>query len=144
MSTRKKVFDALTLLTALAALAVAVAALATPGPRGPAGQTGAMGETGEIGPRGPKGPRGRAADTSALESRLATLERQLNLVQQVQCTTGLESGTTGLESPSSQPDVPSYAGDLDCSDYYPQTDFPTPAGDPNGLDADGDGIACES
>jgi hypothetical protein len=140
MSTREKAFDALTLLTALAALAVAVAALATPGPRGPAGQTGAvgpLGETGEIGPRGPRGPRGRAADTSALESRIATLERQLNLVQQVQ-------GTTGLESPSSQPDLPSYAGDLDCADYYPETDFPTPAGDPDGLDADGDGIACES
>jgi hypothetical protein len=38
---------------------------------------------------------------------------------------------------------PSSDGDLDCSDI-PETDFPTPPGDPDGLDADGDGIACES
>ena len=33
--------------------------------------------------------------------------------------------------------------DRDCADF-PQTDFPTPPGDPDRLDADGDGIACES
>jgi hypothetical protein len=39
---------------------------------------------------------------------------------------------------------PSYGGgDRDCSDFS-ETDFPTPGGDPDGLDADGDGIACES
>jgi hypothetical protein len=38
---------------------------------------------------------------------------------------------------------PSYGGDLDCSDFA-DTDFPTPPGDPDELDADNDGIACES
>jgi hypothetical protein len=33
--------------------------------------------------------------------------------------------------------------DRDCADFA-ETDFPTPPGDPDGLDADGDGIACES
>jgi hypothetical protein len=33
--------------------------------------------------------------------------------------------------------------DRDCADF-PETDFSTPPGDPDGLDADGDGIACES
>jgi hypothetical protein len=38
---------------------------------------------------------------------------------------------------------PGYGYDLDCSDF-PDSNFPTPPGDPNGLDSDGDGIACES
>lgn len=38
-------------------------------------------------------------------------------------------------------DTPSY--DRDCADFA-ETDFPTPPGDPDGLDADGDGIACDS
>jgi hypothetical protein len=40
--------------------------------------------------------------------------------------------------------TPDYGGgDLDCSDFA-DTDFPTPPGDPDGLDGDGDGVACES
>ena len=35
-------------------------------------------------------------------------------------------------------------GDQDCADYWPRTDFPTPRGDPDDIDADDDGIACES
>jgi hypothetical protein len=50
--------------------------------------------------------------------------------------------------PDSEPDydasAPDYGGgDLDCSEIS-DTDFPTPPGDPDELDADGDGIACES
>jgi len=33
--------------------------------------------------------------------------------------------------------------DRDCADFA-ESDFPTPPGDPDRLDADGDGIACES
>ena len=33
--------------------------------------------------------------------------------------------------------------DIDCGEI-PARDFPTPPGDPDNLDADGDGIACES
>jgi hypothetical protein len=33
--------------------------------------------------------------------------------------------------------------DRDCADFA-ESDFPTPPGDPDGLDGDGDGIACES
>lgn len=36
-----------------------------------------------------------------------------------------------------------YSDVVNCSDTQ-ATDFPTPSGDPNGLDRDGDGIACES
>ena len=32
--------------------------------------------------------------------------------------------------------------DRDCADFA-ESDFPTPPGDPDGLDGDGDGIACE-
>jgi hypothetical protein len=39
--------------------------------------------------------------------------------------------------------APDYSDVVNCSDTT-ATDFPTPPGDPNGLDADGDGIACES
>lgn len=100
---------------------------------------------GEQGLRGPKGPRGKAADTSAMASRIATLERQLELLQQVQASGGFESPSSepDVSSYGADPDVSSYGGDLDCSDY-PTTDFATPHGDPNGLDGDGDGIACES
>jgi hypothetical protein len=35
------------------------------------------------------------------------------------------------------------AGDLDCPDFA-ETDFAPTPGDPHGLDADGDGVACES
>ena len=34
-------------------------------------------------------------------------------------------------------------GDRDCSDFS-RRNFPTPPGDPDGLDRDNDGIACES
>ena len=62
----------------------------------------------------------------------------MDLIQKVQ-------GTEGLESPSTPTEIPTYSGggDLDCADFS-ETDFPTPPGDPNGLDGDGDGIACES
>ena len=123
----------LTFLTAVAALVVAIIALATPGPHGPAGPQGAIGP---VGATGEQGPMGKAADTSAMASRIATLERQLELVEQVQ-------PSEGLASPSYEPDVPSYDGDRDCSDFA-ETDFATPPGDPDGLDGDGDGIACES
>jgi hypothetical protein len=36
-----------------------------------------------------------------------------------------------------------YSDVVNCSDTT-ATDFPTPPGDPNDLDRDGDGIACES
>jgi hypothetical protein len=39
--------------------------------------------------------------------------------------------------------APNYDDVVNCSDTS-ATDFPTPPGDPNGLDADGDGISCES
>jgi hypothetical protein len=133
VSTRTKAIHSLTFLTAVAALVVAIIALATPGPQGPAGPQGVIGP---VGATGEQGPRGQAADTSAMASRIATLERQLELVDQAQ-------QSEGIASPSYEADVPSYEGDLDCSDYA-ETDFATPPGDPNGLDGDGDGIACES
>ena len=40
------------------------------------------------------------------------------------------------------PTVPT-GGDLDCADVA-DTNFPVPADDPNGFDADGDGIGCET
>ncbi len=49
-----------------------------------------------------------------------------------------EVDTGGGEDP-----YDSTAYDRDCADFA-ETDFPTPPGDPDGLDADGDGIACES
>ena len=36
-----------------------------------------------------------------------------------------------------------YSDVVDCMDTTAR-DFATPAGDPNGLDGDGDGVSCES
>lgn len=140
---RAKVLHWITLLAAAAALVVSIIAVSTPGPRGDRGPQGNSGPVGTDGPRGavgPRGPRGRAGDTAALEEQIAALERKVDLVQQVQGTEGLESPDTTLEE-----EVPAYSGggDLDCADFA-ETDFPTPPGDPDGLDGDGDGIACES
>jgi hypothetical protein len=141
MTTREKVLHWITLLAALAALVVAIIAITTPGPQGLPGPRGSRGFTGVEGPVGPQGPRGNAADVSVLRERIASLEQRVDLVETVQ--------TDGLESPS-ETDEPVYDGgyadeygDRDCADFA-ETDFPTPPGDPDGLDGDGDGIACES
>ena len=121
------------------AIVLSIFALTTPGPKGALGaqgEIGPVGVQGEQGPRGPKGPPGPAPNTAALEGRIAALERKIDLVQQGQ-------GTEGLESPDVGASVSGGGGDLNCSDFA-TTDFPTPPGDPNELDGDGDGIACES
>jgi hypothetical protein len=136
----EKVLHSITLVAASAALVVSILALATPGPAGqpgPRGDSGPVGASGAPGAPGPPGPRGRVTGTRVLEDQIATLERKVDLIQKVQ-------GTEGLESPSTPTEVPtSSGGDLDCADFA-ETDFPTPPGDPDGLDGDGDGIACES
>ena len=141
MTRFEKILHSITLVVASTALVVSILALATPGPTGragPQGNPGPVGATGAPGAPGPTGPRGRLADTRVLEEQIATLERKVDLIQQVQ-------GTEGLESPSTPTEAPTYSGggDLDCADFA-ETDFPTPPGDPDGLDGDGDGIACES
>jgi hypothetical protein len=141
MTRSEKVLHSITLVAASAALVVSILALATPGPagrQGPQGNPGRVGAAGAPGTPGPPGPRGKVAGTHVLEEQIATLERKVDLIQKVQ-------GTEGLESPSAPTEVPTYSGggDLDCSDFS-ETDFPTPPGDPDGLDGDGDGIACES
>jgi hypothetical protein len=137
----EKIFHSITLVAASAALVVSILALATPGPTGragPQGNPGEVGATGAPGAPGPPGPRGRLADTRVLEEQIAALERKVDLIQRVQ-------GTQGLESPSTPTEGPTFSGegDLNCADFA-ETDFPTPPGDPDGLDGDGDGIACES
>lgn len=47
------------------------------------------------------------------------------------------------EAETSAAPAEDYSDVVNCSDTA-ATDFPTPPGDPNGLDADGNGIACES
>jgi len=55
-----------------------------------------------------------------------------------------ESNDVGEAQPSRSPEAGADDGDVvNCSDTT-ATDFPTPPGDPNGLDGDNDGIACES
>jgi hypothetical protein len=56
---------------------------------------------------------------------------------------GESGGSDGSEGGDASDPYSSVPYDRDCSDFS-QTDFPTPPGDPDGLDADGDGIACES
>lgn len=47
------------------------------------------------------------------------------------------------EADSGDSDAGGHEDIVNCSDTS-ETDFATPPGDPNGLDRDGDGIACES
>jgi hypothetical protein len=54
------------------------------------------------------------------------------------------AGARSDSEPEYDAAAPNYGGgDVDCGEIA-DTDFPTPPGDPDGLDADGDGIACES
>lgn len=66
----------------------------------------------------------------------------------------LPSGGTGGTTPQptaptqyATPTAPTPSGDLDCADFASQAEaqatFDADPTDPNGLDADGDGIACE-
>jgi len=49
----------------------------------------------------------------------------------------------GGQEDSAPASTSDYSDVVDCTDTT-ATDFPTPPGDRNGLDADGDGVSCES
>ena len=54
---------------------------------------------------------------------------------------GVEFVSASAGSGGSVPAAPSTEGDIDCDKVNGPT--PTPPGDPDGLDGDGDGLACE-
>ena len=54
-----------------------------------------------------------------------------------------DSGGSGCDPNYSGACVPTGQGDVDCGDI-PETDFESIGSDPDRLDADRDGIACES
>jgi hypothetical protein len=95
-----------------------------PGPQGQQGERGARGPKGERGPAGPTGPAGASApaieDSAPADSEFDGMAQLLD---------GSDYLANGVD-------------DLNCADIA-DVNFPTPPVDEDGLDGDGDGIACE-
>ena len=106
------------------------------GPRGEAGPTGAQGEPGERGPRGRRGPQGLAGPTGPA-----------GVAPEAAPAPAPEEDLEGFDGMAQLLDGSDYLAngvdDLNCADIL-DTDFPTPPVDEDRLDADGDGIACET
>jgi hypothetical protein len=97
------------------------------GPPGPRGEQGERGERGPKGERGPAGPRGPAAESApALEDSPPPDSEFDGMAQLIDGSDYLANGVD----------------DLNCADIA-DVNFPTPPVDEDGLDGDGDGIACE-
>jgi Collagen triple helix repeat (20 copies) len=102
-----------------------------PGVQGPPGP---QGEQGERGQRGPKGERGPAGATGPAGGGAPAIEES---------TPAADSGFDGMAQLVDGSDyLANGVDDLNCADIA-DVNFPTPPVDEDGLDGDGDGIACE-
>ncbi len=102
-----------------------------PGVQGPAGP---QGEHGERGRRGPKGELGPAGPTGPAGGGAPAIEES---------TPAADSGFDGMAQLVDGSDyLANGVDDLNCPDIA-DMNFPTPPVDEDGLDDDGDGIACE-
>jgi hypothetical protein len=96
-----------------------------PGPRGEQGERGQRGPKGERGPAGATGPAGAAAP--AIEESPPAADSEFDGMAQL--VDGSDYLANGVD-------------DLNCADIA-DVNFPTPPVDEDGLDSDGDAIACE-
>jgi hypothetical protein len=102
-----------------------------PGVQGPPGP---QGEQGERGQRGPKGERGLAGATGPAGAGAPAIEES---------PPPADSGFDGMAQLVNGSDyLANSVDDLNCADIA-DVNFPTPPADEDGLDNDGDGIACE-
>jgi hypothetical protein len=102
-----------------------------PGVQGPPGP---QGEQGERGQRGPKGARGPAGATGPVGGGAPAIEES---------PPAADSGFDGMAQLVDGSDyLANGVDDLNCADIA-DVNFPTPPVDEDGLDGDGDGIACE-
>ena len=102
-----------------------------PGLQGPPGP---QGEHGERGQRGPKGERGPAGATGPAGGGAPAIEES---------PPATDSGFDGMAQLADGSDyLANSVDDLNCADIA-DVNFPTPPVDEDGLDGDGDGIACE-
>jgi Collagen triple helix repeat (20 copies) len=99
-----------------------------PGPRGVQGERGERGKRGPEGDRGPAGPTGpAAADSASVIEDSPPPDSEFDGMAQL--LDGSDYLANGVD-------------DLNCADIA-DVNFPTPPVDEDGLDGDGDGIACE-
>lgn len=105
------------------------------GAQGDVGPIGPQGEPGERGPRGLRGPQGLAgpAGPAAPEVESAPAPEQGSSDESFDGMAQLLDGSDYLANG---------VDDLNCADIL-DTNFPTPPVDEDGLDGDGDGMACE-
>jgi hypothetical protein len=102
-----------------------------PGIQGPAGP---QGEQGERGQRGPEGERGSTGATGPAGGGAPAIEES---------PPAADSGFDGMAHLLDGSDyLANGVDDLNCADIA-DVNFPTPPVDEDGLDGDGDGIACE-
>ena len=106
------------------------------GPTGAQGIPGEQGQPGERGERGPRGPKGATGATGPAAAS-PPIEDSVPPAEQV------DPGFSGMAHLLDGSDyLANGQDDLNCADIM-ETDFPTPPVDEDGLDGDGDGIACE-
>jgi hypothetical protein len=104
------------------------------GPQGIPGEQGQEGEQGEHGVRGQRGPKGATGATGASAPVDTYIEGDQGYGgEEFDGMAQLNDGSDYLANS---------VDDLNCADIA-DTDFPTPPTDEDGLDGDGDGIACE-
>jgi hypothetical protein len=105
------------------------------GPMGPQGERGERGPRGRRGPQGLAGPAGPAgpAGGAALGGESAPAPEEDSLDENFDGMAQLLDGSDYLANG---------VDDLNCADILDRN-FPTPPEDEDGLDGDGDGIACE-
>ena len=102
-----------------------------PGVQGPAGP---QGEQGEPGQRGPTGKRGPAGATGPAGGSAPAIEES---------PPATDSGFDGMAQLVDGSDyLANGVDDLNCADIA-DVNFPTPPVDEDGLDGDGDGLACD-
>jgi hypothetical protein len=117
--------------------AIAATALHDPPPgpqgeRGPQGPPGPQGDRGQRGRRGPKGDRGLVGPTGPTAESIppeTTPPADPEFDGMAQLLDGSDYLANGVD-------------DLNCADIA-DVNFPTPPVDEDGLDGDGDGVACE-
>jgi Collagen triple helix repeat (20 copies) len=102
-----------------------------PGVHGPPGPQGEQGERGQRGPKGEPGPAGATGPAGAAAPAIE------------ESTPAADSGFDGMAQLVDGSDyLANSVDDLNCVDIA-DVNFPTPPVDEDGLDDDGDGIACE-
>jgi len=84
-----------------------------------------------------------ATDRASARRRAREVAAEQAITQRSAERAAEEAAEEAAEVQSQELEGDDYSDVVNCSDTS-ATDFPTPAGDPNGLDRDGDGVACES